>query len=257
MESLLLLTMLLRYRPVIGFGRPGGALLVGLTAGALLVGTVAVAAPAGVLPASWATALGSATIDPPPPTTTRAAPRTRSRVARPALPAPTTTTPATSTAVTTTTPPITTSAVPTTTSAASTTTTEPDPAPRPAPVPGGTTDAVVALTNDARAGAGCPPLRTDSRLTAAAQGHSEDMAANGYFSHDSRDGRGFDDRIRDTGHPSPGGENIAQGQESAAEVVQAWMNSPGHRRNIENCSFTGIGVGLDPRGNYWTQDFGR
>jgi uncharacterized protein YkwD len=114
----------------------------------------------------------------------------------------------------------------------------------------------VALTNEARAAAGCGPLRVDDRITAAAQAHSDDMAANGYFSHDSQDGRSFADRIRAAGYPSPGAENIAQGQRSAQAVHQAWMNSAGHRANILNCGLTAIGVGLHQGTWTWTQDFG-
>jgi uncharacterized protein YkwD len=116
---------------------------------------------------------------------------------------------------------------------------------------------VIELTNRARTNAGCAALRADPRLTAAAQGHSADMAARDYFAHDSPDGRTFADRITAAGYPSPGGENIAKGQRTAAEVVLAWLNSPGHRRNIEDCSFTTIGVGLAGADDYWTQDFGR
>ncbi|MES7477497.1 CAP domain-containing protein, partial [Cutibacterium acnes] len=47
----------------------------------------------------------------------------------------------------------------------------------------------------------------------------------------------------------------AQGQRTAAEVVKAWMNSSGHRANILNGTYTEIGVGYDPDGNYWTQMF--
>jgi len=99
-------------------------------------------------------------------------------------------------------------------------------------------------------------LQVDPRLTAAAQLHSEDMAANNYFSHTSRDGRSFADRIRDQGYPSPAAENIARGQRSASAVIQARLSSAGHRRNILNCSLRAIGVGVAP-GNVWTQDFGR
>jgi len=60
--------------------------------------------------------------------------------------------------------------------------------------------------------------------------HAADLADNDFFSHDSQDGRDFADRVRAAGHPAPGGENIAKGQRSAAEVVAAWMNSAGHRR---------------------------
>jgi uncharacterized protein YkwD len=128
--------------------------------------------------------------------------------------------------------------------------------PPPPPPPPGAVDQVVALANDARAAAGCGPLRVDARITAAAQAHSDDMAVNGYFSHDSLDGRSFADRLRAAGYPSPGGENIAQGQRTAQSVHQAWMNSSGHRANILNCGFTAIGVGLNQTAWTWTQDFG-
>jgi uncharacterized protein YkwD len=83
------------------------------------------------------------------------------------------------------------------------------------------------------------------------------MATKKYFSHTSQDGRTFDVRMREAGYPKPGGENIAMGYPNAAAVVDGWMKSTGHRENIENCSFTTMGVGLDTRGNYWTQNFGR
>ena len=51
------------------------------------------------------------------------------------------------------------------------------------------------------------------------------------------------------------GENIAMGQTTPEQVVQAWMDSPGHRANIMNSSFTQIGVGYVASGNYWTQQF--
>lgn len=152
---------------------------------------------------------------------------------------------------------------------ASTTTTEPPAPARTAatppttlpttdiPVATGPAARVVALTNAARERAGCDPLTTDDRITAAAQDHSTDMAARGYFAHDSLDGRGFADRMRAAGYPSPGAENIAMGQGSADEVVAAWLDSPGHRRNIEDCSLRTIGVGYVADGDYWTQDFGR
>ena len=50
-------------------------------------------------------------------------------------------------------------------------------------------------------------------------------------------------------------ENIAMGQRTAAEVVEGWMNSPGHKANIMNASYTHIGVGLSDSGYYWTQQF--
>jgi len=165
-----------------------------------------------------------------------------------------------STAPATTAPPApATTAQPTTTAPPPPSTDAPPPpttAPPPPPPPPAAVDQVVALANDARAAAGCGPLRVDARITAAAQAHSDDMAANGYFSHDSLDGRSFVDRLRAAGYPSPGGENIAQGQRTAQSVHQAWMNSSGHRANILNCGFTTIGVGLNQTAWTWTQDFG-
>ncbi|HEX6569406.1 MAG TPA: CAP domain-containing protein [Acidimicrobiales bacterium] len=138
------------------------------------------------------------------------------------------------------------------------TTAPPTTAPPTTAPPPSATDQVVALANAARADAGCPGLRIDDRLTAAAQGHSDDMAANGYFSHTSLDGRTFVDRVEAAGYPrsSAGGENIAQGQRTAREVHDGWMGSEGHRANILNCSFTAIGVGLNTSAWTWTQNFG-
>jgi uncharacterized protein YkwD len=51
------------------------------------------------------------------------------------------------------------------------------------------------------------------------------------------------------------GENIAKGYRTAETVVNGWMNSPGHRANILNSTYTHIGVGYVSKGNYWTQMF--
>ncbi|TDP97427.1 CAP domain-containing protein [Labedaea rhizosphaerae] len=118
------------------------------------------------------------------------------------------------------------------------------------------TDQVLSIVNQERADAGCAPLRADSRLAAAAQGHSSDMSRRDYFSHTTPEGKTFDVRIKEAGYAQPGAENIAMGQRSAAEVMDAWMHSDGHRRNILNCDLTAIGIGLDTDGWYWTQDFG-
>lgn len=137
-----------------------------------------------------------------------------------------------------------------------TTTTTPQPTTtRPAP-PAGQTDQVFELVNEQRAANGCAALTDDPRLDSAAQAHSDDMAANHYFDHTTPAGVTFDQREKAAGYPSPGGENIAQGQTSAQQVMTDWLNSPGHRANILNCRFTAIGVGLDTDGWYWTQDFG-
>ena len=126
-----------------------------------------------------------------------------------------------------------------------------DPAPPPSQ-----TEQVFSLVNQARAQNGCDPLQEDTRLDTAAQDHSEDMAQRGYFDHTTPSGVTFDQREKAAGYPTPGGENIAEGQTSAQQVMTDWMNSAGHRANILNCQFTAIGIGLDTDGWYWTQDFG-
>ncbi|WLW57785.1 CAP domain-containing protein [Streptomyces sp. YU58] len=119
---------------------------------------------------------------------------------------------------------------------------------------------VVGLTNGERARAGLPPLSVDPLLTRAAQAYSSDMAARAFYSHTSPEGTQPWDRAAAAGsrHRSIG-ENIACGQRSPAEVVEGWMNSPGHRANILKPGFTHIGIGFaggGPRGTYWTQLFG-
>ncbi|HEX5408022.1 MAG TPA: CAP domain-containing protein [Pseudonocardiaceae bacterium] len=118
------------------------------------------------------------------------------------------------------------------------------------------TDQVFALVNQARATAGCKALTENADLDKAAQGHSDDMSTNNYFSHTTPAGVTFDKREIAAGYASPGGENIAAGQTSAQQVMTDWMNSSGHRANILNCQFTAIGIGLATKGWYWTQDFG-
>jgi uncharacterized protein YkwD len=116
--------------------------------------------------------------------------------------------------------------------------------------------AVVKLTNKARVAKGCDPLKVSTRLTTAAQKHAADMDAKDYFSHTSINGRTWVQRIKATGWKKPAGENIAYGYESGAAVHKGWMNSPGHKRNILDCSFNYIGVGYSASGDYWVQDFG-
>ncbi|MDQ1646081.1 MAG: hypothetical protein QOJ50_2265 [Cryptosporangiaceae bacterium] len=129
------------------------------------------------------------------------------------------------------------------------------------PVPGADAQAaqVVDMVNTERATAGCPPLTADPRLALAAQKHSDDMAAHGYFGHDSQDGRTPWDRIAAEGYPAGSAENIAKGQPDAQTVMAAWLASAGHQDTIDDCGSTGIGVGLaqDASGaRVWTQDFG-
>ncbi|WP_232668665.1 CAP domain-containing protein [Pseudonocardia sp. TRM90224] len=119
---------------------------------------------------------------------------------------------------------------------------------------------VVAATNVERARHRLRPLTVDARLTAAAQAHTEDMVRRGFFAHENPDGKQVWDRALAAGYAyRKVAENIAAGQRTAAEVVQGWMDSPGHRRNILDGDLTQIGVGHVPGGSYgvyWTQVFG-
>ncbi|WP_340384557.1 CAP domain-containing protein [Streptomyces sp. SS7] len=123
-----------------------------------------------------------------------------------------------------------------------------------------TTAEVVELTNRERTRSGLRPLAVDPLLTRAAQAHCADMVARAFYSHTSPDGTQPWDRAAAAGSTRRTiGENIACGQRSAAEVVEGWMNSPGHRANILKAAFTHIGVGYTgggPSGTYWTQLFG-
>jgi len=121
-----------------------------------------------------------------------------------------------------------------------------------------TEDRVTVLVNRERARAGCGAVRTNAQLRRAARGHSLDMAEHDYFSHTSLDGRSPWDRARAAGYEQAIGENIAKGQPSPESVMDAWMNSPGHRNNILNCDAKAIGVGLAYDGGtpVWTQLFG-
>ena len=82
------------------------------------------------------------------------------------------------------------------------------------------------------------------------------MQVNNYFDHNSPTYGSPFDMMRSYGIDyRTAGENIAMGQRTPQEVVNAWMNSPGHRANILNGDFTHIGVGYVEQGNYWTQQF--
>lgn len=110
------------------------------------------------------------------------------------------------------------------------------------------------------AAAGLAPLTVDPRLNAAARLHTEDMVRRGFFSHENPDGRQVWDRALAAGYRYRRvAENIATDQRGAVEVVDGWMNSPGHRRNILDGELTQIGVGHALGGSHgitWTQVFG-
>ncbi|KAK9695711.1 hypothetical protein K7432_012828 [Basidiobolus ranarum] len=118
-------------------------------------------------------------------------------------------------------------------------------------------NALLALVNQQRQLVGVPALTIDPRLTLAAERHTLFQATIHKMTHDEPN-RTLGQRISETGYVwSNIGENVAAGFGDEASVMNAWMNSPEHRRNILNPIFTQIGMAYDPQGSYWTQDFGR
>ncbi|AQS67335.1 CAP domain-containing protein [Streptomyces pactum] len=117
---------------------------------------------------------------------------------------------------------------------------------------------VLKLVNDERAKAGCSPVAANSALRELAEDFSESMAEGGFFDHTDPSGATPWDRAEAAGISNLGGENIARGQADAQAVMDAWMDSPGHRANILNCDFQTLGVGVHfgSGGPWWTQNFG-
>ena len=118
---------------------------------------------------------------------------------------------------------------------------------------------VLRLVNEQRANYGLSALTYSTELEAVAYAHSKDMAQNNYFSHTNLAGQSPFDRMKAAGISyRSAAENIAAGQRTPQEVVNAWMNSAGHRANILNSSVTKMGVGIYSGGSYgvyWTQLF--
>lgn len=115
---------------------------------------------------------------------------------------------------------------------------------------------VVRLTNSARSKNGYAALVEDGALSEAAAVRAREIARS--FSHTRPSGASFSSALSESGVSYlRAGENIASGQKSASEVVNAWMNSPGHRANILNSSYSRIGsasVNIDGT-HYWVQLF--
>ena len=113
----------------------------------------------------------------------------------------------------------------------------------------------VGEMNAHRESAGCPALAWHQGVASVAQGHSQDMVDRDYFSHTNPDGESPFDRLAAAGVTWNGGagENIAAGTSDASLVLQLWLDSPGHRLNIENCAYTHHGVGL--AAGHWTHLF--
>lgn len=125
-------------------------------------------------------------------------------------------------------------------------------------------DAMLAIVNAARTVEGRPPLVLDPRLNAAAQAHAEDMLRRTFYAHESPEGLLPRRRVEAAGVSADViGENLAAGQTSVENVMEAWMHSSDHRRNILEPRYTHLGVGLAV-GSYehkykvlWVQDFAR
>lgn len=129
----------------------------------------------------------------------------------------------------------------------------PNPGLAPAPATlGAVADATLCLLNGERADHGLAPLVPSARLARAATAYAQDLVNHSYFSHTGRDGSGVRERIERVGYiPADAGwslgENLAWGTGALAtpgSIMQAWMNSPGHRENILNAAYREIGIGI-------------
>ena len=129
---------------------------------------------------------------------------------------------------------------------------------------------ILILTNEARAAHGRPSLQRVGTIDGIARSHSEDMLSKGYFSHDSPSGLGPTDRALRAGYPCDKGSSYGLAEniftisgihrlttETAKQIVNGWMTSPGHRANILDYSYGQIGVGVAFRSRtmYATQNF--
>ena len=131
--------------------------------------------------------------------------------------------------------------------------------------------ATLCLLNQQRAANGIGPLVENAALTTASAGYSQRMVAQGFFAHESPDGGTLVQRLTAVGYLGGDdawvvGENIGWGQASLAtarSMVDAWMNSPGHRENLLSADYSQVGLGLalgTPTDQTWgatyTTDFG-
>lgn len=118
---------------------------------------------------------------------------------------------------------------------------------------------VIYLTNQERKKRGLAPLKANWELSRVARYKARDMRDNNYFSHQSPTYGSPFTMMKNFGISyTSAAENIAAGQSTPQKVVNAWMNSPGHRRNILNPAYTEIGVGFAKGGSYgyyWSQMF--
>ncbi len=121
---------------------------------------------------------------------------------------------------------------------------------------------VFELVNEKRVDHGLAPLGYDATLAESAKIHTMDLNHCDYFAHDSQDGTTFFERCAENGYAGTcTGENIGGGQQTPRAVMDAWMESPGHRDNILYDNHTHMGVayyeGDGAYGRYWVKHFGR
>ena len=114
--------------------------------------------------------------------------------------------------------------------------------------------AVVDLVNEERAKENIPPVSLNRAATDAAQVRAEEAKKS--FSHNRPNGSSCFTALKEAGIVyAYAGENLAGKIKTPTKVVNAWMNSPGHKKNIMNPNYSQIGVGYVSSGNYWAQFF--
>jgi len=116
----------------------------------------------------------------------------------------------------------------------------------PSPTPTGAAAEVVAAVNARRAGVGAPALTVNAVLAREAQEYADDLAPRELLDHTSAGGVTFQQRIEASGYPSGTvAENLGlTSAGTAASVVELWMGSPGHRTNMLNTAYRGVGIGV-------------
>lgn len=113
-----------------------------------------------------------------------------------------------------------------------------------------------AMLNETRRARGLGRMSYNSRLSAVAQAHAENMARRGFFSHRAPDGSTPHVRVKRAGYPTClSAENIAKGQDTVQEVFRDWMASSGHRANKLNPNLREYGVGYVAGSDHWVMVF--
>ncbi|MGM0561334.1 MAG: CAP domain-containing protein [Pseudomonadota bacterium] len=111
-------------------------------------------------------------------------------------------------------------------------------------------DELHVLINEYRQQAGLPSLERNGELDRVAARHNSDMARDGFFAHCAPDGSCLKERLKAEGYEAQlWAENLAAGHATAAQVLQAWHESPDHRQNLRLEQATQIGLSIHPHGN--------